>query len=202
MPLAVASKSSKVRDMGEVGVFGIMVNWFQIKTSFQCRYSSFKMQLHCEGDVEMARVQLNKDHCPVARSVDILGDKWALLIVRNAFDGMSRFGDFLRDLGMARNILSDRLRHLVEAGVLVTVPASDGSAYQEYVLSDKGAKLFPVIVALRQWAESELFVADEPHSVLLDKRSEQPLVAMMPMTQAGTPLSWDEAFVKKVVQTS
>ena len=69
--------------------------------------------------------------CPVARSVDIVGDRWSLLIVRDAFDGMRRFGDFQRSLGVARNILSDRLRKLVEAGVLDMQAASDGTAYQE-----------------------------------------------------------------------
>jgi len=61
--------------------------------------------------------------CPVARSVDIIGDRWALLIVRDAFDGVRRFGDFQRGLGMARNILTDRLRKLVEAGIFATLTA-------------------------------------------------------------------------------
>ncbi len=76
--------------------------------------------------------------CPVARSADLLGDRWALLVIRDAFDGITRFGDFQRSLGAARNILSDRLRRLVEAGILQLQPASDGSAYQEYVLTAAG----------------------------------------------------------------
>ncbi|MDR2328643.1 MAG: helix-turn-helix transcriptional regulator, partial [Comamonas sp.] len=86
--------------------------------------------------------------CPVARALDAIGDRWSLLIVRDAFDGVQRFGDLQRNLGMARNILSDRLRKLVDAGVLQTQPASDGSAYQEYALTAKGLGLFPVVVAL------------------------------------------------------
>lgn len=144
------------------------------------------------------RQRLSEDVCPVARSVDILGDKWALLIVRNAFDGMRRFGDFQRDLGVARNILSDRLRRLVDAGILQTVPASDGSAYQEYVLTDKGGALFPVIVALRQWAEGALFTPGEVHSTLVDKASGQPLALMQPAAQNGRTVSWDAAVVNKV----
>ena len=61
----------------------------------------------------MSRNTVKEEYCPVARSVDLLGDRWSLLIVRNAFDGMTRFGDFQRSLGVARNILSDRLRKLV-----------------------------------------------------------------------------------------
>lgn len=91
--------------------------------------------------------------CPVARFLDAIGDRWSLLIVRDAFDGSRRFGDFQRELGVARNILTDRLRRLVDAGVLELQPASDGSSYQEYVLTAAGEQLFPVVVAMRQWGE-------------------------------------------------
>ena len=104
-----------------------------------------------------SRKSLQAEPCPVARSVDCIGDRWSLLIIRDAFDGVRRFSDFQRSLGMARNILSDRLRKLVEAGVLELQTASDGSSYQEYVLTRKGQSLFPVVVALRQWGEKHLF---------------------------------------------
>lgn len=98
-----------------------------------------------------AREKMKNETCPVARSVDIIGDRWSLLIVRDAFDGIRRFSDFQRSLGMARNILSDRLHKLVNSGILTMQSASDGTAYQEYVLTAKGERLFPVVVALRQW---------------------------------------------------
>ena len=104
-----------------------------------------------------ARKSLADSSCPVARAIDIVGDRWALLIVRDAFDGVRRFGQFQESLDIARNILTDRLRRLVEAGVLEVVAASDGSAYQEYILTPKGEALFPVIVTLRQWGEGYLF---------------------------------------------
>ncbi len=88
------------------------------------------------------RKPMNDEPCPVARCVDLIGDRWSLLIVRDAFDGARRFGDFQRGLGVARNILSDRLRKLVEAGVLEMQDASDGSAYQEYVLTARGKACF------------------------------------------------------------
>lgn len=100
--------------------------------------------------------------CPVARSADLLGDRWALLVIRDAFDGITRFGDFQRSLGAARNILSDRLRRLVEAGILQLQPASDGSAYQEYVLTAAGLELFPLLVALRQWGSAIASVQAKP----------------------------------------
>jgi hypothetical protein len=98
---------------------------------------------------------------------------------------------------VARNILSDRLRRLVEAGILATQPASDGSAYQEYVLTAQGKRLFPVVVALRQWGERHLFGPDERHSWLIDKKTGTPVAFMAPLTGDGRVLSPDEAEVSK-----
>src|ERR1700742_3605508 len=103
------------------------------------------------------RKSLADSACPVARSLDIVGDRWSMLIVRDAFDGIRRFGEFEASLGIARNVLTDRLRRLVEENVFELVPASDGSAYQEYQLTSRGEALFPVIVMLRQWGEANLF---------------------------------------------
>ncbi len=134
------------------------------------------------------RKRMNHEPCPVARSVDLIGDRWSLLVVRDAFDGTHRFGDFQRSLGVARNILSDRLHKLVEAGILKTQAASDGTAYQEYILTPKGESLFPVVVALRQWGEQHLFGRSEPHSTLLDKRTGEPIPPMTPKARDGTTL--------------
>jgi DNA-binding HxlR family transcriptional regulator len=107
--------------------------------------------------------------CPVARALDAVGDRWSLLIVRDVFDGIRRFGELEASLRVARNILTDRLKTLVEQGILKMVPASDGTAYCEYVLTEKGEKLFPVIVSLRQWGESHLYARGEKHSVLVER---------------------------------
>ena len=80
--------------------------------------------------------------CPVARPLDVIGDGWSMLIVRDAFEGLTRFGEFQKSLGLAKNILAARLRNLVEHGVMVAVPAESGS-HQEYRLTDKGRALFP-----------------------------------------------------------
>ncbi|MEJ5071700.1 helix-turn-helix domain-containing protein [Enterobacter ludwigii] len=141
---------------------------------------------------------MNDEPCPVARSVDVIGDRWSLLIVRNVFDGMRRFGDFQRNLGMARNILSDRLKKLVNAEILEMRAASDGTAYQEYVLTPKGESLFPVVVALRQWGEQHLFEDGEPHSVLLDKRTGKPIPLMVPTAHDGVVLAAAATEVQKV----
>ncbi|HEY0200400.1 MAG TPA: helix-turn-helix domain-containing protein [Burkholderiaceae bacterium] len=144
------------------------------------------------------RKPVNEEPCPVARSVDLIGDRWSLLVVRDAFDGMRRFGDFQRSLGVARNILSDRLHKLVDAGILETQAASDGTSYQEYVLTAKGGSLFPIVVALRQWGEQHLFERGERHSVLIDKRTGKPIPRMVPQAKDGSVLLPAATEVRKV----
>lgn len=136
--------------------------------------------------------------CPVARALDVIGDRWSLLIVRDAFDGVRRFSDLQRSLGMARNILADRLHKLVEAGILETQAASDGSAYQEYVLTPRGERLFPVVVALRQWGERHLFARGERHSILVDRRTGETLAPMTPTARNGKAVAAMDTEVRKV----
>lgn len=144
------------------------------------------------------RKSLKDSDCPVARALDIIGDRWCLLLVRDAFDGMRRFGQFQKSLGVARNILTDRLQVLVEAEVFAVAPASDGSAYQEYVLTAKGEKLFPLVVGLRQWGEAHLFGKGEAHSVLVERGSGRPVLPMYVSDGAGRPLTADDTLVRKV----
>ena len=110
----------------------------------------------------MKRTSFAEADCPVARSLDAIGDWWSLLIIRDAFLGKRRFGEFQKSLGAAKNILTTRLRALVDDGILTTVPASDGSAYHDYVLTPKGRGVFPVLVALRQWSEE---FSDKPETI-------------------------------------
>ncbi|CAN5267070.1 helix-turn-helix domain-containing protein [soil metagenome] len=121
------------------------------------------------------RKSLKSDACPMARSLDVIGDQWSLLIVRDAFDGMKRFGEFQQSLGLAKNILTARLKNLVHEGVLDQVPASDGTLYQEYVLTPKGEALFPVMVSLRHWGEAHLYAKGERHSVLVERDTGRPV---------------------------
>ena len=144
------------------------------------------------------RKPTTNEFCPVLRCVDLIGDRWSLLIVRDAFDGMRRFGDFQRSLGVARNILSDRLKKLVDADILAMQGASDGTAYQEYVLTTKGESLFPIVVALRQWGEQHLFEPGERHSLLVDNRTGKPVPFMALTAQDCTVLTAVGTRVKKV----
>jgi len=130
----------------------------------------------------------NNAQCPVARALEVLGDRWALMILRDAFDGLRRFSEFQKNLGLAKNILTSRLKLLVESGLLMTQPASDGSAYKEYVLTDKGRSVFPVVVGLRQWGERFLFVAGEARSELVDGVTGQALEILQVRAQDGRVL--------------
>ena len=105
----------------------------------------------------MQRKSLASAPCPVARSLDVIGDWWSLLIVRDALRGASRFSEFERSLGVAKNILTTRLRKLVAGGILTTAPAADGSAYTEYLLTPKGKALRPIIRSLWKWGAAHQF---------------------------------------------
>ncbi|MCX5399086.1 helix-turn-helix domain-containing protein [Streptomyces sp. NBC_00102] len=146
----------------------------------------------------VTRKRFDDSDCPVARSVDAIGDWWSLLIVRDAFDGSRRFGEFQRSLGVAKNILTSRLRALVAGGVFESVPASDGSAYREYVLTSKGRALFPVIVALRQWGEQNFFAPGEPHSQMVDREQGRRLRALEVRAADGRSLDPDDTVVRKL----
>lgn len=94
--------------------------------------------------------------CSVARSLAILGDRWTLLILRNAFLAVRRFDDFQAQLGMTRHVLADRLNRLVEAEVLKKVPYQDNPPRYEYRLTEKGRDLYPVLQALTVWGDKWL----------------------------------------------
>ncbi len=135
--------------------------------------------------------------CPVARALDVIGDWWSLLIIRDAFDGVRRFSEFQTSLGIAKGTLATRLRDLVEREILETAPASDGSAYREYVLTEKGQGLFLVIVALRQWGENHLYEADAPRSSLADRETGNKVAPLTLYARDGRPLGWKDTEVKK-----
>lgn len=136
--------------------------------------------------------------CPVARALDVIGDWWSLLIIRDALDGVRRFSEFQTGLGIAKGMLATRLRDLRERGILETAPASDGSAYKEYVLTEKGRGLFLVVVALRQWGEDHLYRQGEPKSSLLDIETGAHVGRLQLHAQDGRPLTWGDTCVRKI----
>ncbi|MEV7794612.1 helix-turn-helix domain-containing protein [Streptomyces sp. NPDC087512] len=133
--------------------------------------------------------------CPVARTLDLVGDRWSLLIVRDAMDGARAFTDFQQRTGIARNILTDRLRRLVERGILDRRTAPSGRR-QNYVLTEAGRDLFAVIVAARQWGERHAFTPGETHSVLVDENG-LPLPKMRPTDSHGRPVDVETTSVRR-----
>lgn len=127
--------------------------------------------------------------CPVARTLDLVGDRWCLLIVRDAMDGARSFTHFQQRTGVARNILTERLRRLVDHGILTRETAASGRR-QLYVLTPAGRDLFTVVVALRQWGERHMFEPGEAHSVLVDQ-SGRPVAELRAEDTEGRPVDID-----------
>lgn len=142
------------------------------------------------------RTSFEGDACPVARALEAIGDWWTLLIIREAMLGVRRFGEFQSKLGMAKNILSVRLRSMVDHGILALVPASDGSAYQEYVLTPKGRGLFPILVALRQWSEEFDDRPEEIATILVDRAKGRPIRTIELRAEDGRLLSPADTMLK------
>jgi DNA-binding HxlR family transcriptional regulator len=94
--------------------------------------------------------------CSVARTLELVGERWTLLILRDAFLGVRRFDDFQRSLGVARNVLNTRLQRLVEAGLLERRPYRERPRRFEYVLTEKGLDLWPTVVTLMHWGDRHL----------------------------------------------
>jgi DNA-binding HxlR family transcriptional regulator len=92
--------------------------------------------------------------CSIARTAAIIGDRWTLLILRNAFLGMRRFEDFQANLGLTRHLLASRLKRLVAEGILARVPYQQAPLRHEYRLTDKGKALYPVLLALTAWGDA------------------------------------------------
>jgi DNA-binding HxlR family transcriptional regulator len=143
------------------------------------------------------RTSFEGAECPIARSLDVIGDWWSLLIIRDALLGMRRFGEFQRNLGLAKNILTVRLRVLVDSGILKTVPASDGSAYREYALTPKGQGVFPILVALRQWSEQFDDTPQQIGTILVDVKKGKPVRKLELRSQDGRVLTLSDTALKR-----
>ena len=101
----------------------------------------------------MQRTSFETMNCSVAQCLEVIGEWWSMLIVRDAFLGVRRFDDFQSRLGISRNILTTRLTSLVEAGVLQKVPYQERPLRHEYRLTEQGHDLWPVLTAMREWGD-------------------------------------------------
>ncbi len=124
--------------------------------------------------------------CPLPNAVELIGEKWAFLILRGAFNGLKHFEEFQAGLGIARNILSDRLGKLVAGGILRRTPDPSDRRKVGYQLTKKGEGLLPAVVALRQWGEEW---GHGPASIVLaDGQDERPIRKICIQSQDGREL--------------
>jgi DNA-binding HxlR family transcriptional regulator len=132
--------------------------------------------------VRMLRRDYAGQDCPIAQTLEIIGDRWTMLIVRDAFLGLRRFDEFHASLGVSRNILADRLNRLVEEGLFERVLYNEHPPRYEYTLTKKGRDLNVALTALRQWGEEYVC---EPIRILRRKGDRKRAVAAI--VEKGTP---------------
>ena len=129
--------------------------------------------------------------CGLPAALDVMGERWSFLILRAAFNGLVHFEDFSGQLGIARNILSNRLARLVENGVLARVPCEHDRRKVEYRLTEKGSDLLPAMIALRQWGEKyTMNVPSNP--VLVDTRDGEPIAPIGIRAHDGRDIGWHD----------
>jgi len=116
----------------------------------------------------MLRNDYANQHCSIAATLELIGERWTILILRDAFLGRRRFDDFQRSLGVARNVLQARLERLVAAGILKRVRYQERPERFEYRLTRKGVDLWPVVIAFQKWGDRHVF-ADEPPVIVIHK---------------------------------
>jgi DNA-binding HxlR family transcriptional regulator len=133
-------------------------------------------------------------NCSVARALEVLGDRWTLLVIRDAFLGVRRFDDFQRDLGVARNVLSDRLQRLVDEGLLERERYQERPERFEYRLSDKGIDLWPIIVTLMKWGDRYYAPPGGPPRVVRHRECGGAVTSHLTCDRCGATLSAREVF--------
>lgn len=126
---------------------------------------------------------LNRDYegqnCSIARALEVVGERWTLLIIRDVLLGIRRFDEMQEDLGIARNVLTERLNRLVDEGVLERVLYSEHPERYEYQLTKKGLDLNIALSALRQWGDD--YLSDRPPRIVRRKADKKPvIIAMVP----------------------
>lgn len=136
----------------------------------------------------MQRKRFADINCGVAQALDQLGDWWTLMVVRDAFFGVRRFSEFQSNLGIAKNILADRLQRLVEAGILERTEVGTTGTRHEYRLTPKGEALLPVLTALREWSDTWVFGPGNEPVIVTDRRTGRRVPPLRVVDDAGQPV--------------
>jgi len=116
-------------------------------------------------------------NCSIARALEIVGERWTLLIIRDVFLGLRKFDEIQSELGIARNVLTDRLNRLVEEGILERVRYSERPERFEYRLTKKGRDLNIALTGLRQWGDQ--YLNEKPPRLLRRKADKKPVIAAL-----------------------
>lgn len=136
----------------------------------------------------MPKNKLNDLNCSIANALDLIGEWWTILILREAFFGTRRFEDFQLHLGIARNILTARLRKLCDSGVLERVPVKAGAKRQEYQLTKMGRDLQPTLIALTQWGDRWLHTSDGAPVKFIERASGEEIADIAVLSKDGREL--------------
>lgn len=136
----------------------------------------------------MRRTSFSDMSCSIARCLEQVGDWWTLLIVREAFFGTRRFGEFQSHLGIAPNVLSARLHGLVQHGILQAVAQSENGRVLDYRLTDKGRDLFPIVIAMLQWGDRHAPAPEGPPAQIVDRENGRPIAALQVRSDDGRVL--------------
>ncbi|MFE4575484.1 winged helix-turn-helix transcriptional regulator [Streptomyces chartreusis] len=146
----------------------------------------------------MTWLETSTENCTVQRTLDLIGEKWSLLVLRDAMNGVRRFDDFRRHVGLSEAVLADRLRKLVAAGVLETRPYREAGhrTRHEYLLTGKGWELWPVMIALKQWGDRYTADAEGPPLEVLHRDCGEPVEAVVVCTGDHEPLTPRRAYTR------
>lgn len=128
--------------------------------------------------------------CPVAGFLNIFGDAWTLLVIREAFYGATRFSEMQRNTGIAKNLLSDRLSMLVDEGLFEREDIGERGARYAYKLTEKGRSLATVLVAMAQWSNEHVFGKGREPVLLAERSTGKTLKKLTPRSANGKPLQW------------
>jgi DNA-binding HxlR family transcriptional regulator len=144
-------------------------------------------------DARKSRVA-NKE-CSMARAMEVVGDRWSILILREAYYGVKRFDEFEHYVGVAPNILSNRLKKFVDSGIMSRVPLPEHAGRYAYILTEKGRDFFPAYLALKKWGDDWLAEPEGPQVVFRDRTAGHEIRYPELLNASGKPLRLEDVEV-------
>ena len=127
--------------------------------------------------------------CAIAATLNVIGDRWTMLLIREAFYGTTRFGDFLKNTGISRNLLTERLNQLIQDGIFVKQPFADRGTSHVYGLTDKGRALDAVFLAMSKWGNEHVYGAGKEPVRMIDGETGLPVAGLDLVNSEGQPVS-------------